>query len=1109
MQRKHTQKKVEMAHKNERAQRKPLLCITVIVLVTAVCFGIYLQLKSQLTTMRKQQDELVQQKIQLENDNAQLKSTNKQLYDDNKQLKTTNKQLYDDNKQLKATNRQLDNDNKQLKKTNKQLDGDIKWLKSTNKQLDDDNKQLKMKNKLLVDNTEQLKSSIASNISYEHVAPVILKMNNFTEKMKNKQQWYSDPFFAFWRGYKMCLKVYTGGFGDHEDTHVSVFLYLMKGPYDNRLEQSDHWPLRGLFKVELLDQINDGKYTHFILFDDPKNCTASVIKGDKHMLPCGVGPAISHEIILHSNYLKHDSLYFMISYQSFIESQQNDERVAPVILKMNNFTEKMKNKQQWYSDPFFAFWRGYKMCLKVYTGGLGDHEGTHVSVFLYLMKGPYDNRLEQSDHWPLRGLFKVELLDQINDGKYTHFILFDDPKNCTASVIKGDKHMLPCGVGPAISHEIILHSNYLKHDSLYFMISYQSFIESQQNDERVAPVILKMNNFTEKMKNKQQWYSDPFFAFWRGYKMCLKVYTGGLGDHEGTHVSVFLYLMKGPYDNRLEQSDHWPLRGLFKVELLDQINDGKYTHFILFDDPKNCTASVIKGDKHMLPCGVGPAISHEIILHSNYLKHDSLYFMISYQSFIESQQNDERVAPVILKMNNFTEKMKNKQQWYSDPFFAFWKGYKMCLNVYTGGLGDHEGTHISIFLYLMKGPYDGRLEQSGPWPLRGVFKVELLDQINDGKYTRFILFDDPRNCTGRLIKGDKNMDSCVVGPDISHEIILHSNYLKHDSLYFMISYQSFSESQQNDEHVAPVVFKMNNFTEKMKNKEEWYSDPFFAFWKGYKMCLNVYTGGLGDHKGTHISIFLYLMKGPYDGRLEQSGPWPLRGVFKVELLDQINDGKYTRFILFDDPRNCTGRLIKGDKNMDSCVVGPAISHEIILHSNYLKHDSLYFMISYQSFSESQQNDERVAPVIFKMNNFTEKMKNKEEWYSDPFFAFWRGYKMCLKVYAGGHGDAKGTHVSVYLYLMKGQYDDRLEQSGHWPLRGLFKVELLDQINYGNYTHYITFDSDDYIGRAIKIDMVLCGWALDISHENIHHGNYLKHDSLYFMISYQPNGTSKT
>jgi len=163
-------------------------------------------------------------------------------------------------------------------------------------------------------------------------------------------------------------------------------------------------------------------------------------------------------------------------------------------------------------------------------------------------------------------------------------------------------------------------------------------------------------------------------------------------------------------------------------------------------------------------------------------------------------------------MSNFNE-MKNNQKWYSDPFFAFWKGYKMRLLVDandTNGDNEVKGTRVSIFLYLMKGPYDDELEQSGHWPLKGMFKVELLDQVNDGKYTVFLpAFDKNNSRTYRIIEGDMVLAKWVA--DISHEDILHSNYLKHDSLYFMISYQSFSASKQNDEHVAPVPFKISNF----------------------------------------------------------------------------------------------------------------------------------------------------------------------------------------------------------------------------------------------------------------------------------------------------------
>ena len=241
----------------------------------------------------------------------------------------------------------------------------------------------------------------------------------------------------------------------------------------------------------------------------------------------------------------------------------------------------------------------------------------------------------------------------------------------------------------------------------------------------------------------------------------------------------------------------------------------------------------------------------------------------------------------------------------------------------------------------------------------------------------------------------------------------------------------------------------------------------------------------------------------------------MRGVFKVELLSQSNDGKYTHFTIFDIhvPSNHTDRVTKGDMAPAAWGTTTLMSHKDIFNSDYLKYDSLYFMISYQPFSVSQQNDEHVAPVIFKIRNFTEKMKNNQVWYSDPFFAFWRGYKMCLRVDAGGNGDGKDTHVSVFLHLMKGPYDDELEQSGHWPLRGKFKIEILDQINFDNHAYSLTFNSD--VTRNIS-DRVIekfrnkapdtWGYSQFISHKAILDSNYLKHDSLYFMISYQGNET---
>ena len=57
-----------------------------------------------------------------------------------------------------------------------------------------------------------------------------------------------------------------------------------------------------------------------------------------------------------------------------------------------------------------------------------------------------------------------------------------------------------------------------------------------------------------------------------------------------------------------------------------------------------------------------------------------------------------------------------------------------------------------------------------------------------------------------------------------------------------------------------------------------------------------------------------------------------------------------------------------------------------------------------------------------------------------------GTKCGWRVYANGNGDGKGTHVSVFAHLMKGDNDDYLT----WPFTGTVTFELLDQLESKNH-----------------------------------------------------------
>ncbi|XP_066466586.1 TNF receptor-associated factor 2 isoform X3 [Tiliqua scincoides] len=63
-----------------------------------------------------------------------------------------------------------------------------------------------------------------------------------------------------------------------------------------------------------------------------------------------------------------------------------------------------------------------------------------------------------------------------------------------------------------------------------------------------------------------------------------------------------------------------------------------------------------------------------------------------------------------------------------------------------------------------------------------------------------------------------------------------------------------------------------------------FSPAFYTSRYGYKMCLRIYLNGDGTGRGTHLSLFFVVMKGPSDALLR----WPFNQKVTLMLLDQNN-----------------------------------------------------------------------------------------------------------------------------------------------------------------------------------------------------------------------------
>ena len=87
---------------------------------------------------------------------------------------------------------------------------------------------------------------------------------------------------------------------------------------------------------------------------------------------------------------------------------------------------------------------------------------------------------------------------------------------------------------------------------------------------------------------------------------------------------------------------------------------------------------------------------------------------------------------------------------------------------------------------------------------------------------------------------------------------------------------------------------------------------------------------------------------------------------------------------------------------------------------------------------------------FTMTSFEEYRRDSDRWYSPHFYTHPNGYKMCLGVDANGSLLYRGTHLSVFVFLMKGEFDDQLK----WPFCGEVVVKLVSQEGDSYWDHIV-------------------------------------------------------
>ena len=147
----------------------------------------------------------------------------------------------------------------------------------------------------------------------------------------------------------------------------------------------------------------------------------------------------------------------------------------------------------------------------------------------------------------------------------------------------------------------------------------------------------------------------------------------------------------------------------------------------------------------------------------------------------------------------------------------------------------------------------------------------------------------------------------------------------------------------------------------------------------------------------------------------------------------------------------------------------------------------------------------LPPCELVMTEYSKHKRADEDWYSPPFYTGPGGYKMCLRVYANGNGAGAGTHVSVFVYLMRGEHDDQLT----WPFQEDITIQLVNQNSDQDHVED-TFAFDDRVaaneavsGRVTVGERAKKGWGKQkfISHTQLESTEqYLINDCIKFRVT---------
>ena len=155
----------------------------------------------------------------------------------------------------------------------------------------------------------------------------------------------------------------------------------------------------------------------------------------------------------------------------------------------------------------------------------------------------------------------------------------------------------------------------------------------------------------------------------------------------------------------------------------------------------------------------------------------------------------------------------------------------------------------------------------------------------------------------------------------------------------------------------------------------------------------------------------------------------------------------------------------------------------------------------QNSRRDQEPNSFDGTLLWRINNISAKMYDsfnepEKSFYSPPFYTSRHGYKMCARIYLNGDGMGKGTHISLFFVLMRGEYDPLLR----WPFRQKVTFMLLDQDNVEHVIDAFRPDpNSSSFQRPRRETNIASGCPLFLPLANLNNHAYIKDDAMFIKV----------